>query len=393
MSDGEGGFRAYVIVLIIQSVVVIALRFYSRTLTSSLSDVRRFWWDDWAALAAGVLLVAELSVELVMARSLGQHIRAIPPEDAVLFLKLFFISDLLFDFSLFLTKVSALLFFTRIFPLYTTSRRYNVVLWIIHGLNIAWVIAVLLLTVLSCTPVRKVWLPTTSGYCQPLTPAYLGSATGSVFIDLLLLILPLPRIWSLQTSLARKFGITLVFVLGCAVVVVSLGRMITLIVSKEALDTDPTFLGVTLFYWFSAEVPISILCICLPAMLPLGHHLNNRFIQPLTDRLPSFSISSSSHRSNRRLSRDHRELYESSKGARAIRLDSNTHVPYERRGDVEAQRSGSEDSRKAILNFAICPDNHHTAEVQRGNLTTPRTHSRPDGIWVEDDVRVSSHTK
>lgn len=39
--------------------------------------------------------------------------------------------------------------------------------------------------------------------------------------------------------------------------------------------------------WVTAEAPITTLCICLPAMLPLGRHLVNVYLSPLASKISS----------------------------------------------------------------------------------------------------------
>lgn len=39
--------------------------------------------------------------------------------------------------------------------------------------------------------------------------------------------------------------------------------------------------------WVSSEAPVTILCICLPAMLPLGRHMVSAYFSPLASKLSS----------------------------------------------------------------------------------------------------------
>lgn len=42
----------------------------------------------------------------------------------------------------------------------------------------------------------------------------MGSAIPSVLIDIIILVLPLPKLWHLKIDLARKIGLMTVFILG-----------------------------------------------------------------------------------------------------------------------------------------------------------------------------------
>lgn len=138
----------------------------------------------------------------------------VPPENLPKIFKLLYSIYYLYDISLFLTKQSALLFLTRLFPEQQNSRWWNYTLWATHGLNVAWLIGIILGTALMCSPVQKGWDPMRPGHCGTTSALWTGSAIPSVFIDLVILILPMPKIWSLQMGRSRKAGIMLVFALG-----------------------------------------------------------------------------------------------------------------------------------------------------------------------------------
>ncbi|OTB04120.1 hypothetical protein M426DRAFT_59294 [Hypoxylon sp. CI-4A] len=221
----------------------------------------------------------------------GRHVWALQPGDMPRFLKLLFATYIVFHFAIAMPKVSALFFYSRVFPMEINSKWFNSAIWITHAANGAWLIGVTIGTILACEPLAEGRNASLYGGCEPATPYWTGSAVSSVIVDFAVLIIPLPKIWTLRSSIGRKVGLTAIFVLGYSVIVVSLGRTITGIVQKDALSVDPTYLSIRVFYWASAEVPISILSICLPAMLPLMRHISHRFFAPLvakvTSRLPS----------------------------------------------------------------------------------------------------------
>ncbi|KAI6081945.1 hypothetical protein F4821DRAFT_274532 [Hypoxylon rubiginosum] len=290
-SDDLGpSFRIYVIFMIVLTVASLALRFLSRSLLPSSRQTPRYRWDDWIALGAGVLISAQLAIELAMIPfGFGRHIWTLQPGDLPKFLKLLFASYIVFHFAIALPKVSALLFYSRVFPRHVNSTLFNSALWITHAANVAWVLGCTIGTILACEPLAEGRNESLYGVCEPDTPYWTGSAVSSVIVDFAVLVIPLPKIWTLQTSMGRKTGLTVIFVLGYSVIVVSLGRTITGIISKDALGSDPTYLTIRVFYWASAEVPISILSICLPAMLPLARHINRKYLEPLTTRIASYT--------------------------------------------------------------------------------------------------------
>jgi len=129
-------------------------------------------------------------------------------------LKIIFVIYFIYDSALFLTKLSALLFFSRIFPAYANAAWFNIIIYVTHGLNVAWFLGIIFGTLFMCNPIAKNWNPMLDGTCGETTALWYGSAIPSVIIDLIILLLPLPKIWGLQTSRARKGGIIAIFLLG-----------------------------------------------------------------------------------------------------------------------------------------------------------------------------------
>lgn len=154
----------------------------------------------------------------MVSKGFGRHVGVIatiyPPENLPMIAKSVFVVYFLYDTALLLTRASALLFLRRVFPRVAAAAWFNVGLWVTHGMNVAWWIGCIFGTVFLCTPIEKNWDPSVPGECRPNSGMFIGSAVPSVFIDLVILLIPLPMLWSIKTSTARKLGIGLIFVLG-----------------------------------------------------------------------------------------------------------------------------------------------------------------------------------
>lgn len=138
----------------------------------------------------------------------------LPSENVAASLVAIYIVYFFYDIGLCLAKASALLFFSRVFTRQTHTTWFNYALWTAHGLNVAWLLGIIFGTIFMCDPVAKNYVPDLPGRCGDTGALWIGSAVPSVLIDLIVLILPLPKIWGLQMSFAKKSGITLVFFLG-----------------------------------------------------------------------------------------------------------------------------------------------------------------------------------
>ncbi|KAF2865016.1 hypothetical protein BDV95DRAFT_531823, partial [Massariosphaeria phaeospora] len=277
--------------MVVLTTTAITLRFWSRALGSrhlSGRRVHRFWWDDGIALIAVFFIIAWLGLAFAEVQlGFGRHIWMVPPENLPSIFKLLYAIYFVYDVSLFLTKLSALLFMTRIFARHANSSWWNYTLWVTYGLNTAWLVGIVLGTVLMCKPVAKGWNPMLPGTCGVTSALWTGSAIPSVVIDLIILILPVPKIWNLRISRTRKSGIMVVFILGYSVIVVSLGRMITVLKSAKALNEDITYEGMPMVYWVTCEAPTTLISICLPPMMKLARLFHTSFLSPLSSKLTS----------------------------------------------------------------------------------------------------------
>ncbi|KAJ6087144.1 hypothetical protein N7467_006058 [Penicillium canescens] len=87
-----------------------------------------------------------------------------------------------------------------------------------------------------------------------------------MFLDLLVLCLPLPMAWRVKTTVRQKWVLTGVFLLGDFVCVVSILR----IVSFDLSDVNnSTYTSIDPSTWSSVEQSGGIICACLPTLRPL----------------------------------------------------------------------------------------------------------------------------
>lgn len=144
----------------------------------------------------------------------GRHATALDSTSIAFISKANWAGNFVYDVSLCLSKVAALLFLCRIFPRANNSKWFNWALWATFGLNIAWLVGAVVGTVFFCIPISKNWAPAEPGHCGTEYDLLMGSAISSVALDLIILLLPLPKLWKLQISTQRRVGIMIVFILG-----------------------------------------------------------------------------------------------------------------------------------------------------------------------------------
>ncbi|KAI1084497.1 hypothetical protein F5B20DRAFT_298673 [Whalleya microplaca] len=196
--------------------VVVLIRAWSRALlpVTAMSKVpSKFWWDDWTAFAGAALNIAVCGMGFkLIDLGLGLHVQAIPPQNVEPFLKLLWVIYYIFDTGTAVAKSSALFFYARV--LGVSNSRFKYALWLVHAMNIVWLITILLEVTFMCKPIEKAWKTTREGSCQNTGLLWMGSGITSLLIDVIILIMPLPLLWQLRMKTIRKIQICGVFTCG-----------------------------------------------------------------------------------------------------------------------------------------------------------------------------------
>ncbi|PYI10691.1 hypothetical protein BO78DRAFT_359851 [Aspergillus sclerotiicarbonarius CBS 121057] len=261
------------IVLLLLTTLFTAFRVLGKFITR-----QAWWWDDLFALIAWSLEIATLSLTFLWRNiGLGYHketVATINPEYIVTGVRYIYVSTFIFDGSICTPKISAVLFYARIFR--STNRSFRIHLWIVGGLTSGWLLAGWIATILECRPIAKVWNPSLPGTCIAQLPWYLSTAILSSMIDLYILFLPIPMIWGLQASLRRRIYLLAAFMLAYSVVVVSLGRLASIVHVLPTMAEDITWGFMGYFYWTILEGSISVISINVPSCIALVRALRHR---------------------------------------------------------------------------------------------------------------------
>lgn len=121
-----------------------------------------------------------------------------------------YVADIIYTLSLVAIKISILQLYRSIFP----GRGFMITTSVVGAGVIAWGIAVILVSILQCNPVRGAWDITVPATCIPLQEFYLGNAVPNIAMDVIILALPIPNVWTLQMSIKQKLVISSLFLLG-----------------------------------------------------------------------------------------------------------------------------------------------------------------------------------
>ncbi|KAI5923169.1 hypothetical protein F4810DRAFT_226154 [Camillea tinctor] len=225
-------------------------------------------FNDYMAIVATIFSLGAVLVFIIASfiAGVGVHLREIlttNPQLFVLHLKLFVPAKLLWAAANTSVKVSILSLYTTIFP----SKRFSHVCYAIMGLSLAYFISVLLQTFVVCKPVQYSWDKSiTGGHCSSQNTSYLAAGIINLFIDALIVGLPMPMFLGLQMSLSKRLGIAGMFSLGAIICVISLLRVIWL--HNWQFD-DMTYTVIPGAIYSILEPTLGVINACLPTMRPV----------------------------------------------------------------------------------------------------------------------------
>ncbi|KAF2121026.1 hypothetical protein BDV96DRAFT_595409 [Lophiotrema nucula] len=171
-------------------------------------------------------------------------------------------------------KLSVLAFYTRIFTVHKSGILYHLII-ILNGLTVVWMVAFFFAHLFKCkTSFSRLWgvyndlAGCANGHALHIDEAF---AISDFCFDVLLLVLPLPRVWSLRLSLKRRLLVSLVFLIGALAVVGSILRMVGFIQIQIAIESgnvsvDGLILVTKFLFWSIFEVGLAIIAVCLPTL-------------------------------------------------------------------------------------------------------------------------------
>jgi large subunit ribosomal protein L36e len=127
--------------------------------------------------------------------------------------QLAYASQIVYGPLIFITKLSILLFYLRVFAPAAKSKTLLSIRILIWG-NSLFYLAGTLLKIFQCTPISKVWDRDIQGRCLQIEiPILIASAINAVS-DFSILLLPLVCVWRLRMKTARKLGVSAMFLAG-----------------------------------------------------------------------------------------------------------------------------------------------------------------------------------
>ncbi|KAF2448226.1 hypothetical protein P171DRAFT_470068, partial [Karstenula rhodostoma CBS 690.94] len=162
------------------------------------------------------------------------------------------------------------------------------VVWTMWVAIMAFTLSTLFVEMFSCLPVSAIFdLENPTRRCIAWVPFYLSQAGIDVFINLALLLFPLPFLGILKIDRKQRYALVLVFSIGLLPLVASVIRLcqITIAVGTEARmrpSGDASWEGRWIPLWSQIEVDVSIVAASLPSLSPLLKQMWSSFAHSRT---------------------------------------------------------------------------------------------------------------
>ncbi|KAJ4986833.1 CFEM domain-containing protein [Stagonosporopsis vannaccii] len=198
---------------------------------------------------------------------LGRDVWTLPFPDITAFARWFYVMEILYFVQLTFLKLALLFFYHRIFP----GVRVRRLVWATIAFNIAFGIAFTFAGIFQCRPISHNWTHwdgvNTGGKCININALAWANAAISIAVDVWMLAIPLFQVAKLQMSVRKKIAVSLMFVVGTFVTIVSILRLRSLVCLAPL--TNPTWDQGDVTLWSIVEINVGTICACMPTFRSL----------------------------------------------------------------------------------------------------------------------------
>ncbi|EAW25384.1 uncharacterized protein NFIA_108770 [Aspergillus fischeri NRRL 181] len=176
----------------------------------------------------------------------GIHIWEVDESDLRKYSKWANISQIVYGPLIFITKLSILLLYLRVFAPSFRSKTFfciHALIW----LNLGFYFADTIVKIFECSPRAKIWDKTLKGHCININIPIIVTSSINVASDFLILVLPIVSVWRLQMRNSKKWGTSTIFAAGIFACMCSIMRLVVSVQNKTV--TDKTYDWFPEFLW------------------------------------------------------------------------------------------------------------------------------------------------
>jgi hypothetical protein len=142
----------------------------------------------------------------------GRHLQYVPKPERIQWLKSSYVAaPAVYIVSASLPKLAVICIYLQIF----VDRASRICCWTIVSVLVLGPVITVPIVGLQCRPVAFLWNKTIpGGHCFNQAYMFRYGSVPNIITDVAMLVLPMPLIWNLHTSLKVKVGLLITFLLG-----------------------------------------------------------------------------------------------------------------------------------------------------------------------------------
>jgi hypothetical protein len=108
-------------------------------------------------------------------------------------------------------KLALLRLYMHIFPLPTFVR----VTWVVIAMTVLYAVVLIPIFFVACTPISASWDPLLhETHCWPWQYHSISAVSVNMFLDVVIVAMPLPVVWNIQMPMKKKIGVSAMFCVG-----------------------------------------------------------------------------------------------------------------------------------------------------------------------------------
>ena len=132
------------------------------------------------------------------------------PLTASSFQKKLYIFIVLWNPAALANKLSILAFYHRINP----SQGFRRIVYLVSAFCVLFTVGVHIPIVAQCQPISYFWDRDQPGSCMRMTPTLFANTIFSVVADVVILLMPLPMVFTLKITTKQRIGLIVIFCIG-----------------------------------------------------------------------------------------------------------------------------------------------------------------------------------
>jgi hypothetical protein len=282
---------AAIIIPVPASALALILRIKARRMTKM-----GVGYDDGLSIAAWFVALGYSILLIVWTTCfhMGRKIGHLPDDEIDHILEksheILFASEILYSWSIFLSKMSILTFYRRLFQ-FCSIRIPIIILMVCSGI---WITVRTFMTIFHCMPVQAYWDKSIDGKClNNIGQYYLGTDLTHCLMDFIILALPLFEVVRMKLIFGQKIAVISIFSLGSLVGVASIFQIVEAQKYTAASREFPFEFSLAMV-WANVETHLAVFTSCLALLRPIFR----KFIPGLSSGHTTYPTNGLSHPSN-----------------------------------------------------------------------------------------------